>query len=246
MIAEARSSRVILSAAIIFCLGLAIAIFLGEIAITETRQTQAGIAAGFFRLAILFFLSLFTINSIVRDMNDRMLLLYLSLPISRSVFIIGKFLGFATLGVTFALIATLIMANFANPETVMLWGFSLALESFLLIGFSLLCAFSFGQITLAFASVAGIYLLSRTLTAILLMASNPLRGTQELLSQKFINGILSIMDYLLPRMDRFTRSDWLMYEHIETGEIIFVMQQTVVYLALLLAAACFDFYRKNF
>lgn len=245
VLAEARSSRVVIAAAIISVVAISISVFVGEIAITETLQSQTAISAAFLRLAVLFFVSLFTINSLIREMNDRMLLLYLSMPISRSVFILGKFLGFALLAAIFSLLATLIVSIHASFYPALLWGFSLMLESWLMIGFCILCAYSFGQITLAFSAVTSIYFVSRSLSSVLLIASNPLRAAQDSVTQQFFQGLLSLLDYLLPRLDKFTRTEWLMYNNVSMDDMSFVVQQTMVYLLLLLSASFFDFYRKN-
>jgi len=246
VLAEARGSRVLLSSAVIFLLAFAVALFVGEISITESRQSQAGLTAAFLRWGILFYLALFTINSVVRDMNDRMLLLYLSLPVSRLVFVLGKFLGFALLALAFSIVATIMVSQYADVYSALFWGLSLLLESWLVIGFSLLCAFGFGNMTLAFSALTGIYLISRMLHALLLMASNPLTAVSNSLAQRFIEDFLTGLDYVLPRLDRFTRSEWLMYGEVGTAEISFVVQQAIVYLFLLLAMICFDFYRKDF
>lgn len=245
VIAEALSSRTLLSVAIIYLVSIALSLFIGEVAIIETKQSQSGITAAFLRLAILFFLALFTINSLVREMNDRMLLLYLSMPISRSIFILGKFLGFAILGAVFSLLAACILSIYADFYPSFLWGVSLMLESCLVIGFSLLCAYSFAQVTTAFSAVSAIYILSRMMSALLLMAKNPLRGSQDSISQYFIQSLLTILDYLLPRLDRFTRSEWVMYGKTSFTELNFVFQQAIVYILLLLSIAFVDFYRKN-
>lgn len=245
VLAEARNSRVLLSIGIISLVSVSLSLFVGEIAIFETSQAQIALTASFLRLSILFFLSLFSINSLVREMNEKMLLLYLSLPLSRSVFIIGKFLGFSILGMVFASIATLIVSLFADPYTSMLWGLSLMLESWIIIGLSFLCAFSFAQITTAFSAVSGIYLLSRSLSALLLIANNPLSRDQSTVSHHFMQGLFSLLDYLLPRLDRFTQTKWVMYGEVSSSEMCFVIQQALVYLLLLLSVTIFDFYRKN-
>lgn len=245
VLAEARSSRVIIAAAIISLVAISLSLFVGEIAIAEKIQSQTAISAAFLRLAVLFFVSLFTINSLVREMNDRMLLLYLSMPISRSVFIFGKFLGFMILAMIFSMLAMLIVSMHAEFYPSFLWGISLMMESWIMIGFCFLCAYSFGQITLAFSAVTSIYFLSRSLSAVILISNNPLRAGQDSITQQFFHGLLSVLDYLLPRLDKFSRTEWLMYNNVSMSEISFVLQQTLIYLLLLLSASFFDFYRKN-
>lgn len=245
VVAEARNSKTIISATLIYIIAIAIALFVGEISITESQQSQIATCAAFLRLAILFFLSLFTINSIVRDINDRMLLLYLSLPISRIIFVSGKFIGFALISIIMSLFAMLIVFIYADFYPSMIWGLSLILECWIVIAFSLLCAFSFAHITSSFSAVAAIYLLSRTLSSILLMEQNPFRLTSESASQQFSHGLLTSLDYLLPRIDRFTRTEWLMYGEVSSTDLIFILQQSLIYLLLLLSATFIDFYRKS-
>ncbi len=242
---EARSFSTIFSAVIILLVAVGIALFSGEVAIVETRQTQAGMAAAFLRLALLFFVSLFTINSLNREMNDRLLLLYLSLPVSRAVFVLGKFSGFALIATIFAVCAMGVLILFGELQAVSVWALSLLLEAWLIIGFSVLCAFSLGQMTSAFAAVVGIYFTSRSLSAIVLMAQNPLRSHEQTFTDEFIQGMLNVLDYLLPRLDRFTRSEWVMYGEVGMQDLVFVGQQALIYLILLLSVAFVDFYRKS-
>jgi len=245
VIAEAKNTKTIISVCLIYVAAIAIAVFVGEISITETRQSQVAISAAFLRLSLLFFISLFTINSIVRDINDRMLLLYMSLPISRLVFVLGKFIGFALIGIVLAFIASLVVFIFTDISSAFIWGGSLILESWIIIAFSLLCAFSFAHITSSFSAVMAIYLLSRSLSSILLMAQNPFRGIDDSASQQFSQFFLTAIDYLLPKLDQFTRTEWLIYNDISASDIYFIIQQTVIYLLLLLSATFIDFYRKN-
>ncbi len=242
---EAITLNIILSCGLIFMVGAGIALFVGEIAIVETRETQVGMSAAFLRLALLFFLALFTINSINREQNDRLLLLYLSLPVSRQVFVLGKFCGFALMAAILAVLSFGFLLLFTDAHSALLWSVSLLFEAWIVIGFSLLCAFSLGQITPAFAAVSGIYLLSRSLPSIILMSSNPLRSHEETVIDRFMQSILHLLDYLLPRLDRFTRSEWLMYGELSTSELWFITQQSIIYLMLLLCTACVDVYRKN-
>jgi len=53
------------------------------------------------------------------------------------------------------------------------------------------------------------------------------------------------MVLLLPRLDEFTQTSWLI-DGGAPSALGGVFVQTAIYVALLLAAAMFDFYRKNF
>ena len=50
---------------------------------------------------------------------------------------------------------------------------------------------------------------------------------------------------LLPDFSIFTRSEWLIYGHVDSGLLIPVIDQTLIYVFLLSCASLFDLYRKN-
>ena len=62
------------------------------------------------------------------------------------------------------------------------------------------------------------------------------------LMNRFIDGLA----FVLPALDRFTRSDWLVYGDGGWEDLLFVVVQGGIYWALLSAAALIDLYRKNF
>ena len=67
----------------------------GELAITETGQTQAAIAASILRLAAVLLVILFVTTSVNRDFSDKSVELMLSLPVPRAGYYFGKFAGYA-------------------------------------------------------------------------------------------------------------------------------------------------------
>lgn len=50
---------------------------------------------------------------------------------------------------------------------------------------------------------------------------------------------------LLPHLDRFTRSDWLVYHDGGAADLLAIAVQTAIYVALMAAAGLFDLYRKQ-
>lgn len=50
---------------------------------------------------------------------------------------------------------------------------------------------------------------------------------------------------MLPRLDDFTRTDWLVYHSGGWAALGPLAAQTLIYLALLTAAALFDLYSRN-
>jgi hypothetical protein len=64
-------------------------------------------------------------------------------------------------------------------------------------------------------------------------------------SQQALNAGIDGLALLLPHLDQFTRSDWLVYHNGSGADLAAIAAQTAIYVALLAAAALFDLHRKN-
>lgn len=224
--------------------GFGLAEFLGAVAITETRQFQSGFMGALLRASAVFIVSLFVITSMVREFNDKGLELVLSLPIPRSRYFLGKLLGFSALAAVVASISGLCLLLYAPPLQVAIWTLSLSCELLIMTALSLLCLFTFNQVTAALSAVMAFYLLARSMTAIQLMGHFPIVSTDSL-AQSVIVGFLDGLAFVLPELDRFTLSEWLIYHTASWSQLVPVLGQTLIYVSLLCAAAMFDLYRKN-
>ena len=218
--------------------------FIGELAITETRQVQAAVTAYGLRLFSICVIGLFVVTSMVREFNDKGFEMLLSLAITRGSYYFGKFAGFTLLSLILVLAASLILSLYSPASDVLIWSVSLICEIQIIIALSLLCLFTFSSITTAFAAVIAFYLLSRSMSVIQLISGSPILETKTF-SQEFISFILDAIAYLLPDLSIFTRSEWLLYG-VDFHNILPVLGQTVIYLVLLMAAGAFDLYRKEF
>ena len=81
------------------------------------------------------------------------------------------------------------------------------------------------------------------MAALQIMAREPLVESAST-AQQFAGVLVDALAFLLPDLDRFTESEWLIHGSGTIGDLGFVTMQTVIYVALLFAAASFDLYRK--
>lgn len=215
--------------------------FLNELALTESRQLQAALLAATLRLAAVFLIATFVVTSLVREANDKGLELLLALPIARAAYIFGKLLGFAALAVLPALLFGALFLFFAPLAQSALWSASLLCELWMVAAFSLLCVLGLNQLTPALAATAAFYLLARSIGALQLLSH---AGTPSP-SQRAIGLGIDSIAALLPRLDAFTRTEWLVYHTGSAQDALAVATQTILTLALITAAALFDLYRKD-
>jgi hypothetical protein len=109
---------------------------------------------------------------------------------------------------------------------------------------SLFLALTFHQTVQAFSVVLGFYILARSIATLQLIAQGPLNNSQLWINQ-LINGLINWLAMLLPSLDRFTQSEWVVYHTGSIDNLLEIFVQTIIYVILLIAMSLFDFYRKN-
>ena len=219
--------------------------FVQEIAITESSRLQTGFYAATMRLTCVFIAGLYVISSITREFNDKGLDIVLALDLPRSHYILGKLTGFLVIGTLIALAASIALAFLAAPGAALQWGLSLAFELAIVVALSLFCVVTFSQLMPAASFVLAFYLLARALTAIRLIGAHPLTGGDGL-SHRFISMMMESLALVMPALDAWTRTAWLVNQQAAWADIGALAGQSALYVALLAAATMFDFYRKNF
>ena len=219
--------------------------FIESISVTEGVRFQAGFYAASMRLACVFIAALYVLVSVVRELNDKGLDVALALDLPRSHYILGKLAGFLAIAVLIAAAAALPLAWLTAPQAAVQWMISLGLELAIVVALALFCILTFSQLTPAASFVLAFYLLARSLTAIRLMGAHPLAGA-DTLSHQVIQFLVEALALIVPAFDAWTRTAWLVNEPATWSALLQLAGQSVLYVALLAAAAMFDFYRKNF
>ncbi|HEV2611816.1 MAG TPA: ABC transporter permease [Noviherbaspirillum sp.] len=222
--------------------GIGLSGFLNELAIAESRQVQVAILAAFARFASVFLLATFIVTSMIREFNDKGLELILALPLPRAGYYFGKLAGFGMLALLPAALFGGLMLFFAPGVQAALWTLSLLCELWLIAAFSLLCVITFNQVMTALSAVMAFYLMARSVAALQLIGHASGSGSA---SQGVINMVMDGIAMLLPHLDRFTRTEWLVYHTGAWSDFPGLLAQTAIFLSLAAGAALFDLYRRN-
>jgi len=217
----------------------------GQLAITESRRIQTVFLAATLRPAAVFMLSLHIIGSMAREFNDKGFEFILSLDIPRASYVLGKLLGFGLIGLLLALAVGAVATLLAPAPDAALWGVSLACELCLVAALSLFCVIALPQIMPAASFVLGFYVLARSIGAMQLMSSAPIAGGASLAHQALFR-MVDLSALLLPRLDSFTQSAWLVDQTGSWSLIADIMAQGAIYIGLVATATVLDLYRRNF
>lgn len=241
---EAIRNRLLWVVAAVMVATLGLAQFLNQVAITESVEIQASIAAALLRLAAVFIVVTFVITAMVRESNDKVTELILSQAAPRSAYFLGRFAGFSLVAVTVALLFALPLGLFSPAARLVLWTGSLVFELLVMVSVSLFCVLSLTQVLSAFAATAGFYLLSRSMAAMQVIASAPL--AEHRLTDNVVAGIVNAIALLLPSLDRMTQTAWLVDTPPDARLIFEIVMQSLLYVVLIASAALFDLHRKNY
>jgi ABC-type transport system involved in multi-copper enzyme maturation permease subunit len=240
---EARRSRMLWLVGVLLVLGLAVAAFLGQVAIIEAAEIQVSIVAALLRGGAAFLTAAFVVMSMVRESNDKVLELMLAQPWPRAAYLFGKFVGFSMAAVLLAVLVAAPLALFAPAGRVLAWSLSLACELVILTAMSLFCVITLTHVVPALAAVLGFYVLARSIAALQVIATAA--ETSLAWSDRAANGIVHAIALVLPRLDQMTQAAWLVVAPPTAGALANVLIQTAVYTLLLVAAAQFDLQRQN-
>lgn len=223
-------------------------VFVGNTALVEQQQMSLAYFAGSSRIILVTGLIVFVCFHVRRAFDNREVESILSKPVSRSGFVVSYWLGFAIMAVIAALPAIGIIAFLNTPDLTGLayWSLSLILEISLVMAFALVSSLIMKSAVSAVMSTCAFYLISRLMGFFTIAMDNP---TSLLGSSPFaamLEMILKFISTILPRLDMFAKSEWLIYGVAGQNDLWIFPAQSVIYILLLLAMAIFDFKRKQF
>lgn len=241
---EALRTRVPATALLGLVLLLCASLFIRELAVSEASRFQTAFYAAAARLTAVFLTSVYVLSSITREFNDKGLEVVLALDVPRTHYICGKLAGFTVAALVIALIVSLPLWVLAPAAAAAPWTVSLIFELALVTALSLFCVVTFSQLLPAAAFVAAFYLLARSIAAMRLMADHPISGA-DTLSQQVTALLVETLGYVLPSLDQWTATIWLVDAPPEATVLLSILFQGLIYILLLTAAALFDFHRKS-
>jgi hypothetical protein len=241
---EAARTRLPMLVLIALVAVLGASFFIEAITVTEGARFQAGFYAAGARFVAVFIAGVFVLVSITREFDDKGMDVLLALDLPRSHYVLGKLAGFIAIAALIAAAAAVPLVWLAGFPALQ-WMLSLGLELGIVVALALFCIVTFGQLTPAASFVLAFYLLARALTAIRLMGAHPIDSASSL-SHEVIRFVVEGIALVMPALDAWTQTAWLVNEPAAWPGLLQIAGQSVLYVVLLAAATMFDFHRRNF
>ncbi len=224
----------------------AISATLGSTAFLEEKEMTVTFAAGSSRLIIMVGLIVFVCFHIRNAFDTKEIDVILSRPISRSNLVIAYWLGFAF--VAFLLIIPVIgivaMIGVGNWQGFAGWAVSLLLETFMVVALALFSAFTLRSAVTAVIACMGFYVLSRMMAFFVITSQSGMVGGE--VKYVLMRYALKVISTVVPRLDFFAKTQWLVYGFDSSQDWIVFLVQAVIFVPLLVLASIADFRRKQF
>lgn len=232
----------------IILLAYGFSVFVGTTALVEQAQMSLAYFAGSSRIILVTGLIVFVCFHVRRAFENREVESILSKPISRTKFVISYWIGFSILAflTTIPTIAIIYILNSPDLVGLLYWSVSFILEIALVIAFALLCSLIMSSAVSSVMATFAFYLSARLMGFFIAATDSPtsLMGAGKL--GQVLEYILQAVSMIIPRLDMFAKSEWLIYGVEGQNDLWIFPVQSLVYILLLLAIAVFDFRRKQF
>lgn len=238
---EAVRGKIIWIIAALLILAVLLSLFISQTALTETRESEVSLMAGFLRLSSMLVMIFFVVSSVARDFQDKSIELLFAISMPRYQVFLGKFFGFSLLALSVSVIYTCLLMFYAEPSAVLIWSFSLWCELSLVALLSLIFILSLENVALSLMASIGIYTLMRFMPAIQSMGEGPLQNN---LFNQFINWLLDLIGIFLPRLDHFTQSSWLAGVSPSASDVLTFLIEFTLFVFLFALVGIIDLKRK--
>jgi len=224
-----------------------IAHMLGGTALIETQEMTLSYTSASVRVIIIAGLITFTCFHIRNAFDTKEIDVFLSRPITRSNLVFSYWLGFAVVAVLLVLPTVVLLAvqGVINVKGFFFWSASMLIECWLVVAVSLFCAFTLRSAVTSTIASMGFYVVARMMGFFIAMSQTGYIFGQQSLNTVLIYA-LKLLSIIMPRLDSFARSDWLIYGLNNLGELKLYAIQAVILIPLLIFVTIVDFSRKQF
>jgi ABC-type transport system involved in multi-copper enzyme maturation permease subunit len=245
--------------------GAAVSVFLGSASITEKESFALVFGASGLRFLSVVGLVLFCCFYMRRSFETKEVEFLLARPLSRLTFLFSHAAAFMLLSLVIGIV-TVVAVSFIgapNSEGLMLWGISIVFELMMMSTAALFFSMVVSSAAGSALATLGLYVLARLSGMLLAIAQK----APDNMIYAVLNNVMNVISIFIPRLDMTGQTSWLVYGYKGSGETLeladrasdfaikmadvlgalgFILTQGILFTGLLLAAAAFDFVRREF
>lgn len=220
---------------------------MGGTAMLEPEQMTLTFTAAAARMILVVGLIVFTCFHVRNAFDTKEIDVLLSRPISRTNLVLSYWMGFATVALLLVMptLAVIYWVGLLSQNGFIAWSVSFLVETWLVVAVSLFAAFTLKSAVSAVLASLGFYVLSRMMGFFVATSDGGVLFDQQEINIAF-TWIMDIISIVIPRLDFFAKSNWLIYGVPSMDDVQLFLIQGTIFIPLLLVAAMIDFKRKQF
>lgn len=224
-----------------------IAAVLGSTAMIEMKEMTLSLSAGSARMILMVGLIVFVCFHLRHAFDTKEMDVLLSRPLSRTSLVVSYWLGFAVVALLLVIPIGALLAwlGILNKTGYALWMISLALESLLVVAVALFASFTLRSGVSSVLASLGLYVLMRMMGFFIASSQSSLLNQVDK-SNIAMKYVLKVISVVVPRLDLFGNTQWLLYGAETHPVLSILLPQTVIFIPLLLVATMLDFRRRQF
>lgn len=228
-------------------MAVSISATLGGTAMVEKEAMTLVFSGASARMILMFGLTVFVAFHIRQAFDQKEIDVLLSRPLSRFEIMLAYWLGFSFVSflLVLATVAVLSFLPINDLAGFAYWAVSLLLESWLVVAIALFASFTLSSAITSVLAAMGIYVAGRMM-AFFVATSDSQLLFREVWVNDIVSFIIDVTSIVIPRLDLFTQSEWLVYGVTRMQDTSIALAQVLIYIPLLIAAATIDFKRKEF
>lgn len=264
ILTAALRDKLVMTLMLMIMLGAGMSVFLGSSGMTEQESFAVVFGAGGLRFLGVLGIVLFVCFYMRRAFETKEVEFMLSRPVSRMTFLFSHAAAFMViaLAVAAAVGAAVFFLGKPNTQGFVVWLLSIGIENVIMAVTALFFSMVLSSAAGAALATLGFYVLCRLIGMLLGIAAQP----PDNIVFALLNNLMDVISIIVPRLDIMGQTSWLVYGVDGAGGVAlgekasayavalvenlgvggFILAQGVVFIALLIAAAAFDFVRREF
>lgn len=215
----------------------------------EAHEMTLSFAAATARLILMLGLVVFVAFHLRHAFDSREVDVMLSRPISRPRLVFAYWVAFAVIALLMTLLALAVLYALGplSLSGYAGWAFSLILEAWLMVAFTLFAALILRSGVATVLAAFGFYALSRMMGFFLVTVSGRTLFSSSVELNTLATRSIEWLSIAVPRLDFFAKTRWLNYgmENPQSDMLLCALQAGI-FIPLLLVAAVMDFRKRQF
>ncbi len=220
------------------------AVFMGAAAFLENAEMTLTIAASVSRAILMVGMIVFVCFQVRSHFDTKELDVLLTRPVTRESVVCAYMIGFGCVATLACVPAIMLLACMGplSKEGFALWAMSLVAEGWVVVAMALFASMVLRSAVLSVLATLGMYVLARMMVLFLMSSEHVVGGVGVWVGAK----ALQVVSVVMPRLDLFAKSRWLVYGVDAPDAWALVCVQWVICVGALLLATMIDFRKKQF